>query len=219
VKPIAHSYSSLKMFENCPKRFLHQRIERSVRDTMGAEAAEGNRIHKAFEDRLKPAKEPLPRDLEGFEAMCVSLEQSVGNGQLLIEKELTLTANLTPTSWWGKDAWLRSKLDVLVIKGPDATVIDWKTGKRRVDQFQLDLFAGQVFIHYPEVTTVNTAFAWTQDKALDTKVYMRSDNDTIWQTTLTKTARIDHALEADVWPARPSGLCKWCPCYNFCEYR
>ena len=49
---LAHSYSSLKMYENCPKRYYHQRITKEVSDS-GSEATRyGERVHKALEERL-----------------------------------------------------------------------------------------------------------------------------------------------------------------------
>jgi hypothetical protein len=45
---LAHSYSSIKMFENCPKNYFHQRIEKSVKDSGNAVTAYGERIHKSF---------------------------------------------------------------------------------------------------------------------------------------------------------------------------
>ena len=30
---LTHSFSSIKMYENCPKRYYHQRITKEVQDT------------------------------------------------------------------------------------------------------------------------------------------------------------------------------------------
>ena len=72
--------------------------------------------------------------------------------------ETTLTENLTPTTWWEKDAWLRSILDVLILFEDEAIVMDWKTGKRRPDFSQLEIFALQVFSHYPNIKKVQSTF-------------------------------------------------------------
>ena len=37
MEKLTHSYSSIKMFEQCPKRYLHQRINKDVEDK-GSEA-------------------------------------------------------------------------------------------------------------------------------------------------------------------------------------
>ena len=135
-----------------------------------------------------------------------------------MEKELVLTDNLTPTTWWEPDAWLRSKLDILVIGGDMANVMDWKTGKRNADQFQMQLFAAQVFKHYPEVTRVKTSLVWLKDMAMDTEVYYRSGVNTIWAEVMKRIQRINDSLEHDNWPAKPSGLCRYCPARHNCDY-
>ena len=49
---LTHSYSSIKMYENCPKRYMHQRVNKEVTDT-GSEATKfGERVHSDLENRL-----------------------------------------------------------------------------------------------------------------------------------------------------------------------
>lgn len=213
---LAHSYSSIKMFENCPKRYFHQRIEKSVKDEGNAVTRYGERVHKSLEERLQADGHPLPRDVGKYEPLCASIEKL--GGTLTVEEEMTLNMDLQPTGWWDKDAWLRSKIDVLVRKGPKAVMFDWKTGRRRPDFDQLELFALQVFKHYPEVEQVKTTFVWLKDMAMDHEVYTRDDEADLWSKLLSKVKRIEGALEHDNWPAKPSGLCNWCPCQSFCEY-
>lgn len=214
---LSHSYTSIKMFENCPKRYFHQRIEKSVQDKGGEASLYGERVHKNLEDRLKTGVE-LPADCATMEPVCRKLEAAAGDAGVLAEQEMTLNEQLEPTGWWDKDAWLRSKIDVLAVRGSTAAMVDWKTGKRRPDFDQLEMFALQVFKHYEDVERVRTTFVWTKTKDTDSKVFTRDDEAPLWQKLLTKITRIEQALEAENWPARPSGLCPWCPCQSFCEY-
>ena len=101
-------------------------------------------------------------------------------GTLQVEQKLTLNENLTPTTWWEKDAWLRSILDVLVLFDDKAIVMDWKTGKRRPDFSQLEMFALQVFQHYPSIKKVQSTFVWLKDMSLDSHTYSRVDTDDMW---------------------------------------
>jgi hypothetical protein len=214
---LAHSYSSLKMFENCPKNYYHQRIEKSVKDLGNAVTIYGERIHKSLELRLGEGA-MLGREAERYEALCASIEKIAANGVLTVEEEMTLNQSLKPTGWWDADAWLRSKIDVLVRNGPDAIMFDWKTGKRRPDFDQLELFAVQVFKHYPEVQRLKATFVWLKEMKMDHETFTRLDMPAIWQRILGKITRIEGALEHDNWPAKPSGLCNYCPCKSFCEY-
>lgn len=217
---LTHSYSSIKLFENCPKRYELQRIQKVLVDEGGEASIYGDRVHKSLETRLKEDTD-LPQELERYEELCRAVEKLVSlGGELHIEKELVLNDNLLPTGWWDADAWLRSKLDVLVLNGNTAVVMDWKTGKRRPDFFQMAVFAVQVFKHYPEVTKVKTSLVWLKDMAMDTEIYRREEANSLWADIMSRIKRIHIAQENDTWPAKPSGLCNYCPAkaQGLCEF-
>ena len=57
---LAHSYSSMKMFENCPQRYYRQRILKDIKDEGGEASMYGERIHEMLEHRLRDNTE-LPK--------------------------------------------------------------------------------------------------------------------------------------------------------------
>ena len=213
---LSHSYSSIKLFENCPLRYYRQRIIKDVIDEGGEASKYGERIHALLEARLKGAN--IDKDVAQYEPLCQSVETLAKRGSLHIEQELVLTENLTPTGWWDSDAWLRSKLDVLVIVGDDAVVMDWKTGKRNADQFQMQMFAAQVFKHFPDVQRVKTSLVWLKTMEMDTNQYDRTDANNIWAEVMKRIQRIHDAYEHGNWVARPSGLCRYCPARHDCDF-
>jgi predicted RecB family nuclease len=213
---LSHSYSSIKLYENCPYRYFRQRVVKDIVDEGGEASKYGERIHQYLEYRLANNAE-LPQEVANYEPLCVAVEKLSQGGELHIEKELVLTENLTPTGWWDADAWLRSKLDILVINGAIANVMDWKTGKRKADQFQMQLFAAQVFKHFPDVQTVKTSLVWLKTMEMDTEQYHRSQTNTLWADTMKRIQRIHSSLEHDNWPAKPSGLCRFCPARHDCD--
>jgi len=210
---ITHSYSAFKQFENCPRQYEKQRITKEVKASFGEASIYGNRVHEQLDQRLRG--KPLPGETTKYEALCVAFENLPG--ELHSEQEYTLTQQLVPTGWWDHDAWFRSKLDILVLNGPDAVVGDWKTGKHRPDLFQMELFALQVFKHHPEVTNVTTSLIWLQDMRLDTETYRLKNIPALWEKFHNKVQRIEHAVEIGAFPAKPSGLCPWCPAKNICD--
>ena len=214
-KPLAHSYSALKQYDTCPRQYEKQRITREVKASFGEASIYGNRIHEQLEKRINDGVE-LPEESKYYEHLIEAFASLPG--ELVAEKELVLTAKLEPTTWWAEDAWLRSKLDVLVINGHDAVVADWKTGKRRPDSFQMELFAIQVLKHYPEVERVRTALIWLKTSELDQYLYTRLDAPALWDMFYKKVLRIEESLAKDNWPPQPSGLCPWCPAKNICEF-
>lgn len=214
---LAHSYSAIKLYENCPLRYYRQRVAKDVIDEGGEASKHGERIHAFLENRLKENTE-LPQEIGHYETLCKAVERMAEGGELLVEKELVLNENLTPTGWWDADAWIRSKLDVLVIKGNHAVVMDWKTGKRKPDFFQMQMFAVQVFKHYPEVQHVKTSLVWLKDMSMDSEKYTRLDANPMWAEIMKRIQRIHTSLEHDNWPAKPSGLCRFCPARHDCDY-
>ncbi len=214
---LSHSYSAIKLYDNCPKRYYHQRVTKEVVDTGGEASKNGERIHKFLEERLKQEAE-LPQEVSKYEELCQAVENQIGSGQLLVEQELTLNNRFRPTTWFAEDAWLRSKLDVLILHPKTAVVMDWKTGKRKPDTFQLDLFAAQVFLHFSNITKVKSSFVWLPDSKMDGETYKREDLPKLLEAVLTKIRRIEQSQAVGVWPAKPSGLCGYCPCKAFCEF-
>lgn len=214
---LTHSYSSIKMYDNCPKRYYHQRIAKQVTDPGGEATLYGERLHKMLEERLRDDKD-LPPEAATYAPLVDAVLRSASSGTLMVEQEMTLNRKLKPTGWWADDAWMRSKLDVLVLKGKRAIVLDWKTGKRRPDFDQLELFALQVFAHHKGVDEVSSGFIWLKDQAIDRNTYSRDNAGELWSNLLNKVSRIERSLHSEDWPAKPSGLCKFCPARHLCDF-
>ena len=216
---LTHSFSALKMYENCPRRYMHQRINKEVQDEGSDASKYGERIHEALELRLRD-QSPLTDETKKYEPLCAAIEQESEDGELFVEQKMTLNKNLTPTEWFAPDAWFRSVLDVLMIheNQKKAFVLDWKTGKRRPDFTQMEIFALQVFKHYPEVDSVTSALVWLRDYKMDTQVYKREQSNEMWAKIMARINRIYESLEHDTWPPKPSGLCPWCPAKHICDY-
>ena len=214
---LSHSYSAIKLYENCPLRYYRQRILREVKDEDNQYTIYGSRVHEALEKRLRDNEE-LPKDSAHYEPLIQSIEKAVGDGELYVEREMTLNENLEETGWFDADAWFRGKLDVLIAKGTTAVVMDWKTGKRKPDFDQLEMFALLTWKIFPEVDRVKASFVWLKDMAMDHEVYRREQSNELWAKHMGRIRRIYDSLENDNWPARPSGLCRFCPCQSTCDY-
>jgi PD-(D/E)XK nuclease superfamily len=125
---LAHSYTALKQYETCPKRYYHQRITKEVVDQPGPATVHGERVHKQLEDALKDKAE-LPPETAALQPLCDTLRTyaAAEGATLTIEQEYTLTSDLQQTTWFAPDAWLRFKLDALVLRpNGKAVVVDWK---------------------------------------------------------------------------------------------
>lgn len=215
MKPLAHSYSSIKDYEQCPLKYQQQRIVKSFKNPPNQYSAHGERVHKDFENHVRDGT-PLPPDLIKYAPL---LAKFIGR-EVSCEREVVLTEELKPTTWWAPDAWLRGKLDLYVrLTSTTAAVFDWKTGKHRPDFDQMELFALFVWAHDPEIQEVRTALIWTQCDKMDTQTYTReADANRLWAKHLGKIRKIYESVEKDVWPAKPSGLCGYCGYQPQCVY-
>ncbi len=216
-KPFAWSYSSLTGFETCPYRHYRTKVLKDVSDPPGEAAMWGQRVHKALELRVGSGT-PLPESLVNYEPYAAKFASAPG--QVLVEHQITLNKSLRPTTWFGKDAWCRGVIDVAVVKDGKAVVADYKTGKRKPDNDQLNLFAALGFIQFPEVQRIDTMFIWLKDKKVDTTSFTRANVLDIWSSFLPRVKRMEKAYTGgeDAHQKKPSGLCRsWCPVKD-CEY-
>ena len=63
---LAHSYSSVKDFEGCPRRYHEVRILKKFKSQDTAATMYGTAVHKAFEDYIRDGT-PLPEQFKMFE--------------------------------------------------------------------------------------------------------------------------------------------------------
>lgn len=205
----AWSYSSLTSFETCPRRHYILRVSKQVAEPESEEQRWGNAVHKALEDRVGK-KTPLPPGMEKFEKFAAPFDSAAG--EVFTETKIALTKNLEPTTWFGKDVWVRCIVDVGTRRDGVATALDWKTGKPKPDSDQLRLFAAAIMHKWPEVNKVSTGFVWLAYNKLTKDVFTREQLGEIWSEFSPRVARLDTAAANNSWPPKPSGLCaKWCP--------
>jgi hypothetical protein len=204
------SYSSLTAFETCPRRYYLTRVSKQVTEPPSEAIVWGNEVHKALELRIAEDK-PLPNHLTGYEGIVTKILSKPAD-QVLTEQQLAVTSSFEPADWWGQDTWCRGVIDLAIVNGSTAVLLDWKTGKIKPDSDQLKLFAALIMAHNPEVTKAKTGFVWLKHGKITAEKYTREDIPAIWQQFSPRVRRLELAFESDKWMAKPSGLCRaWCP--------
>lgn len=203
------SFSSLTSFETCPKRYYHLKCVKDVTEVPNEATTWGTTVHKHLEDRVALGT-PLPQAIAGYESFVAKI--AAHPGEKLVEQQMAITADFKPTGWTSETAWCRGIVDVGLLTGKRALLLDWKTGKRKPDSSQLQLFAGLAFVHFPNVEVVATAFVWLKEGKTDKASFKRQDAPVIWQEFVPRVRRMERAYEENKFPPKPSGLCgKWCP--------
>jgi len=222
--PIKWSYSSLSQFKQCPKKYYHSRVAKDIPFEETDAMRYGNYVHDAIEKYIMDGK-PLPDNISQFKPVVDQLIDLPG--VKTAEQKIGITLDLEPCDYWAKDVWYRGKIDYLVRCNPgelgdehsrvlphDAFMVDWKTGAnpRYADQSELDLFAATVFISYPEIRSLHTAFVFLVTGDVIPKTYVRDDLADILLKHLPDVHRMQVAHDTDTWNATPNFTCR-----NYCK--
>lgn len=206
------TYSRLSAFETCAKQFYHTKVLKDVVEGETEATIWGTKVHTAFEDNMLHGT-PLPEGMKHWDSIAAKFANLPGTK--LVEHKYAVDRNFQPSEWGA--AWSRGIGDLVVIHKDRALIADWKTGKRKPTE-QLDLYAGYIKAHHPEVKVVQTAFVWLKEKKITKKTMGIEAVPVIWQGFIPRVRRMERAYEQDAWPAKPSGLCKnYCPVLS-CGY-
>lgn len=217
ASPIKWSFSGLKTYENCPKKYFHLKVAKDVQDSPGESALYGTDVHKAAEDYVRDGT-PLPG---AFSFMQTQLDALIAiSGEKLCEHEMGLKEDLSPCGFNDPDYFCRGIADLIIVdrdKGR-AVVVDYKTGSPRyADTGQLELMALMVFRHFPEIETIKAGLLFSVARDFIKVQYRRADMDELPARFKETLARLHNSLTYGVFNAKSSGLCGWCPVES-CKY-
>lgn len=206
----AWSYSSIKTFDQCPKKYFHLKVAKDVKDEPGEAADYGTAVHLAAEEYIRDGK-PIPDKFAYMRPIVERLEALPG--EKYCELKLGLQEDFTPCGFFDKDVWYRGIVDLLIIDGERAWMIDYKTGKsaKYADTKQLDLMAGAVFSHFPSVMQIKSSLLFVVSNELIPKRHISRERSEYLSVFSEQLSRLDAAMENGVWNAKSSGLCPWCP--------
>lgn len=205
VASFTWSYSQLKNYETCPKRYWHYNVLKDVKEPETDQLREGNALHKAFELRVKSAT-PLPLGYRHHEPL---LQKLIGApGETYAEQKLALTSSFTPSTYFAKNVWFRTVIDFTKIHNGLATVIDYKTGKVAEDMTQCQLMAATLFACDPGIKRVKAGLLFLAYGQTERAEFVREDLTEIWGEILPRVKKVEKARATQEFPPKPSGLCK-----------
>jgi PD-(D/E)XK nuclease superfamily len=213
-KAFAWSYSKLKNYETCPKRYYNIDVAKLVKEEESESLQYGNAVHKALAAACSD-KEGLPQVFSHLQKWVDRVKSGI-IGDISVEQQLAIRSDFSPTTWFGHDVWYRGIADVVKTIGEGdakvAVVIDWKTGKILEDGIQLALMAACVFAHRPDVQRIRTEFVWLKEDATTRADFSRADLAQVWNGVLPRVAVLESAHKTMDFPPKPGNLCRrWCP--------
>ena len=203
------SFSKIKSFEQCPKKFYHLKVAKDYSEPQHPSASYGSEFHLAAELYVRDGTE-LPAKFKYAQETLDAL--LLKEGDKLCEYEMGLTEDLEPCGFKDEDVWYRGIADLVILNKEKnlAWVIDYKTSKsaRYADKGQLELMALCIFKHFPEVQTVRAGLIFVVSNNLVKDVYVKDQEPELWEKWFSDYNQMEKTFENDVWNAKPSGLCK-----------
>lgn len=218
AEPLVWSYSGMKTFEQCPKKFYHTKILKDVKEPDTQATLYGKSMHTAAEEYIRDGT-PLPPQFAQFQPLLDQFNAIPGTK--LCEVTLGLTRDYQACGFDDANVWWHGIADLVIINKEKglAHSVDYKTSKsdRYADLKQLDLVAAGIFARFPEVHTIKSALAFVVVGSLVTKKHFRKDFELYLKGPTEMVRRIEVARETNVWNPKSGPLCRFCS-IRTCEY-
>lgn len=209
------SFSSLKDFVNCPKQYHEVKVLKQFTKKVTHQMLYGTEVHKALEDYVRDGT-PLAKNYERFKPVLDELIDIPGIKYP--EHEMGLYRDKTACGFDDENRWVRGIVDLLIVDGKYAYIIDYKTGSNKYpDPKQLKLMALMTFAHFPEVNHIKAGLLFVMHNSFMDEEYHREDVPKLWKFFEADLARLDLSYNNEVWQPNPTPLCGWCP-VNTCPH-
>ena len=208
------SFSSLKDYTNCPRQYQEVKVLKNLTKSVTPQMLYGTEVHKACEDYVAEGK-PLAKNYERFKPVLDVFVNMEGTKYPEYKMGLDKDGN---ASAYGKGYWVRGIVDLLVVDGDHAFIVDYKTGSNKYPEpKQLKLMALMTFAHFPDVNKIKAGLLFVMYDSFLAEEYTRDDIPKLWDSFKGDLERLELSYENDVWQTNPTPLCGWCP-VKTCEF-
>lgn len=213
---IKWSYSGLKDYVNCPRQYYEVKVAKNFTKRPTQQMLYGTAVHKALEDYVGEGK-PLEKNYERYQPMLDALLTI--EGERLPEYRMAINTELEPCAWGAEDYWVRGIVDLLVLGGDTAYIVDYKTGSAKYpDVNQLKLMSLMTYAHFPKVEHIKAGLLFVAHNTFINEVYHRDQSEDLWKDFLPDLERLKLSYDNDKWPENPTPLCGWCPVTS-CQFQ
>ena len=208
------SFSSYKQYVNCPKQYQEIKVLKRFHIKPTPQMTYGTEVHKACEDYVGEGK-PLAKNYQQFKPVLDSLIEIPG--VRYPEQRMALDKDGNAAEY-GKGYWVRGIVDLMIVDGDTAFIVDYKTGSNKYpDPKQLKLMALMAFAKYPEIKRIKAGLLFIVYNSFMTEEYTREEIPALWDAFKGDLTRMSVSYESDVWNPNPTPLCGWCP-VNTCPH-
>jgi hypothetical protein len=212
------SYSSITLFEQCPKKYYHLRIAKDVKESESDAIIYGKDLHLAAEEFMRDGK-PIPDKYKYIQPMLDKLKALPGEKHCELKMGVKLSdggSKIVACDFFDKNVWYRGIADLLIVdhEKEEARLVDYKTGKsaQYADTKQLKLMAGAVFTHFPKIKEIKAGLLFVVANDFIKEDYQSMFRTAYFQQFKPLVQQLEMALESNVWNPKRNFTCKgWCP--------
>jgi hypothetical protein len=211
------SYSVYTAYMKCPLSVCFDKIKKiRIAEPPNPHFEKGDRVHKAAEQFIggtgrAPAVIP---ELVGVKDKLSLFRKA----RAAVELEWAFTERYLPTSWFGKDAWLRVKTDVCMDtrEPPLVHITDWKTGKiydEHKQQRSLYALAGLQLVELGLLAGGSRDVRLTAEHLYTDTTQSATEEYTMEDLKLLKrewSSRIKTMMSDTRYPAKTGFHCRYC---------
>jgi hypothetical protein len=207
---IKWSFSGLKDFINCPRQYYEVKIAQNYKKSVSEQMLYGTAVHGALEEYVK-TNTPLPKNYERYKKYVDPLMKIAGDRY--VEFKMALDLDKRPCGFDAENYWVRGIVDLMIVDGGRAFIVDYKTGSaRNPDPNQLKLMALMAYAHFPELDKIKASLMFVAHDALVFEEYKRDEQHKLWSVFEPTLKRLQLSHDNNMWPENPGFLCrKWCP--------
>jgi CRISPR/Cas system-associated exonuclease Cas4 (RecB family) len=215
VADFTWSFSSLKEYINCPKKYQEVRILKNYSFVDTPQTIYGKEVHEALELYVRDNK-PLAKNYLRFKKMVDTLVAIPG--EKYPEYKMALTKKMEQCDFEDENRWVRGIADLVIVDQDKAFIIDYKTGSNKYpDTKQLKLMALMAFVCFPKVNKIKAGLLFCMKNSFVQESYTREGIHKAWKSFEQPLDRLTMSYEKDEWIPNPTPLCGWCP-VETCEH-
>jgi hypothetical protein len=208
--PPAWSYSSIKLFDLCHRKYESERVTKEVKYTDSDATIYGKELHLACEEFMRDGK-PIPPRF-GFVLPYLEKLNNIP-GEKICELQVGLKkedGRFVACGFKDRDVWFRGVADLVIVDGPKGWLVDYKTNKnaRYADPRQLALMAACLFAKYPDLERVKAGLLFVVSGDFIKSEYTRDKAFEIFADLHDLLTQREMAYQNGVWNPKPNGLCK-----------
>lgn len=240
VKILKLSASSMKTYDQCPKKYFYNYIAKEPRKKW-AHFDLGNLCHRTLEifhqiyikegtgkrtlskimaHSFKEARKEFPNMSNELVAEAKQLvgqylsSLTVGNMPHVKGVETEFRFNIA------EDILIRGFLDRLdILNSGMFHILDYKTTKntRYLDEFQLLLYGLWLKHEYPDVNEFKASYVLLRHKSkLKSYIFNTEDIDKVRKKVVDYANKINNSIKEDIWTPIPTKLCSYCDFKEIC---